>query len=489
MTSHFLTEPELVFASSLHICPKAGIKNFGVYDLDQLRPDTIKVAVVGLAESVDKVVEWLDRSTIALGGKQSNQPNLFPPFPGFNLDTSFSSKVKYDESYIRRISNRIFNEALAETDHNTLLDKLVSLYLAEIEFIAKNKKADVILCALPEKHIQVILSSAGLDDGSDAATEPEQEAPTEPTDSSADEPDDEEGDDEVDKNFRHLLKARAMQYGIPLQLVRDRIGKPTREMQDPATIAWNFFTALYYKAGGTPWALGRKYAKPVCFAGISFYKSLDGKEMQTSVAQIFDEIGKGVILRGTPAQIDKEDRQPHLDETAAYQLLLNSLTEYRQAMGTSPSRLVIHKTSNFKPAETEGFSRAAAEFRIDNLDMVTIMHTDIKLMRKGQYPPLRGTCVELDPKNYLLYTRGSVEYYKTYPGDYVPSPVLIRLFRNDENPLKICEEILALTKMNWNNTQFDRKWPVTIECARKVGDVMKYLPENVPPQIRYSHYM
>ena len=29
----------------------------------------------------------------------------------------------------------------------------------------------------------------------------------------------------------------------------------SKDMQDEATIAWNFFTALYYKASGTPWAL------------------------------------------------------------------------------------------------------------------------------------------------------------------------------------------------------------------------------------------
>ena len=493
MTSHFLPEPELIFASSLHVCPRAGMKESGVYDLDQIRPDSIKIAVVGLGESVDKVLEWLRVASLPLAEKKSNQPTLFPPFPGFNAANTFFSRVVYDETYIRKITNTVFDQALTATTHNELLANLVNLYLTEIAFIAKNKRADVIICALPEKHIQVILSgeaeeNAGVTAGADT---PEGEAQSAGEDEVEKEPNEaeEEQEDEVEKNFRHLLKAKAMQYGIPLQLVRDRIGKPTREMQDPATIAWNFFTALYYKAGGTPWALSRRYLKPVCFAGISFYKSLDGKEVQTSIAQIFNEFGKGVILRGTPAVLDKDDRQPHLDAEAAYQLLLTSLTEYRQAMGITPSRLVLHKTSNFKPAEAAGFTRAATEFKIDNLDMVTLMPTDIKLMRKGQYPPLRGTCVELDARNYLLYTRGSIEYFRTYPGAYVPSPIQVRLFRNDENALTICEEVLALTKMNWNNTQFDRKWPVTIECARKVGDVMKYLPENVPPQIRYSHYM
>ncbi len=82
-----------------------------------------------------------------------------------------------------------------------------------------------------------------------------------------------------------------------------------------------------------------------------------------------------------------------------------------------------------------------------------------------------------------------MEYYKTYPGLYIPQPLEIRIIESDESPGVICREILGLTKMNWNNTQFDGKYPITIQCARKVGEIMKYLGENDQPQIRYSFYM
>jgi hypothetical protein len=55
--------------------------------------------------------------------------------------------------------------------------------------------------------------------------------------------------------------------------------------------------------------------------------------------------------------------------------------------------------------------------------------------------------------------------------------------------LTACQEILSLTKMNWNNTQFDGKYPINLQCARKVGQILKYLPEDVEPQVRYSFYM
>ena len=128
---------------------------------------------------------------------------------------------------------------------------------------------------------------------------------------------------------------------------------------------------------------------------------------------------------------------------------------------------------------------------IKTVDFITILHTDLRLFRKGEYPPYRGTHIELDSQHHLLYTRGSVEYYQTYPGLYIPQPLEIRIIQSDESPETICKEILELTKMNWNNTQFDGKYPITISCSRNVGQVMKYLDfqKDAPPQINYSYYM
>ncbi len=35
-------------------------------------------------------------------------------------------------------------------------------------------------------------------------------------------------------------------------------------MQDEASIAWNFYTALYYKAGGIPWSLKKETNNITC---------------------------------------------------------------------------------------------------------------------------------------------------------------------------------------------------------------------------------
>ena len=163
--------------------------------------------------------------------------------------------------------------------------------------------------------------------------------------------------------------------------------------------------------------------------------------------------------------------------------------EYYNAIKIFPQRLVIHKSSNYSEEEIDGFKRVASDMNINSIDLVTIMPTNFRLYRDNDYPPLRGTMFSLDKCRHFLYTRGYVEYYGTYPGKYIPNPIEVRLFSFDESPEQICKEILSLTKMNWNNTQFDRKFPITIECSRNVGEILKYVPTDLKPQIKYSFYM
>ena len=477
MKLRYIEEPSLQFGHGQHICPKSGIFNYSPFDIFQVRPEKITIGIVGKGESIDKILEWIESCKSHIDGKKSKtpHPNLFLNFCGFNKQVGFHSEIVYDESYLRRLNNSEFDDII-KTKHSLedRINDIANLYLSEIKFLSKNKKPDVILCALSEKFITYVQNK---------------DADKEENEVEKDEFDDERVS-EKEQNFRRYLKAKAMKFNIPIQIVRDRIVKPTAEMQDSATIAWNFFTALYYKASGTPWAMIRRdKAEATCYAGISFFKSRDRSVTQTSIAQIFNELGNGVILRGEEIKLDKYDRTPHLPQEQAYSLLHLSLKEYYEATKIYPKRVVLHKTFNFNDDEIYGFRQAIKDLRINQVDLISIQQSDIRLYREGNYPPMRGTQFTLTDDRHVLYTRGSVPFYETYPGKYIPSPLEIRLAQYDESPNLICEEILALTKMNWNNTQFDRKFPITIECARKVGEILKYLDPDESMQLKYSFYM
>lgn len=471
---NYIEEPLLEFGKDFHYCPRQGIANYDVYDTRlKARKTELLIGIVGISEDIEKMEAWLERCQSFIPGKlDSKQPQLFTHFCGFNNSTGFKSKIITSSEISRRINNSDIKEVLKIGDWNDRVSAAVDLFYNHVKFIAQNKLVDVIICVVPKAFESKIVQDL----------EPKE------VDEKADEP----NEVELEINFRRALKAKSMHLGKPIQLIREySLSGSGKAQQDIATKAWNFCTALYYKAQQTvPWKLKRDpNLASVCYVGISFYRSRDKKSIQTSLAQIFNENGNGVILRGTPVDIDKTDRQPHLTTDQAFQLLSEALKEYKFALENLPARLVLHKSSNFNAAELEGFSEAVSLSCISSHDFVTIQETDIRFFRDGMYPPLRGTTVSLDQQRHILYTRGSVDYYRTYPGLYIPSPLEIRIIESDVSPKILCEEILALSKMNWNNTQFDGKFPITIGCSRKVGEIMKYLDQSDKPQIRYAFYM
>jgi len=150
---------------------------------------------------------------------------------------------------------------------------------------------------------------------------------------------------------------------------------------------------------------------------------------------------------------------------------------------------VVHKTSIHNDPEISGFTRAAREERVEFCELLSLRKSLTRLFRNGEYPPLRGTFLSCDDKTHILYTRGSVEFYATYPGMYMPRTVEISCDRIEQTPKFLAEEVLALTKMNWNDTQFDGGMPITIRAARQVGDILKYSALNEPIPSQYSFYM
>lgn len=477
MKIDFLPEPELEFGGGRHIDIRFGITDYGPHDLGQeLAPREIRVGLVGVPEHVELTSAFLERCRNEIPGAASKQPNLRPLFPGFSTETAFCSALILDDKLTRSIPARRFDELRRTDDANQLVRGSVAIVLEELEYLHRNERPDVLVLAVPQPLVDIM--------------NPELR-PSIPR-------------GEVPFDFHDMLKAAAMHLP-PVQLMLPSTSDPsrarkakrtkeTRRLQDDATRAWNLHTALYYKARGRPWRLPRDTAElTTCFVGISFYHALDRSSVMTSMAQVFDERGDGVIVQGGRAELSKDDRTPHLNETDAHDLLRQALRQYRTTHGTLPARVAIHKTSSFTPAELAGFRGAADEERIDRLDAISVSDDSThRLYRYGAYPPLRGTLVALDEREHLLYTRGSVEFYATYPGLYVPQPLLFRCEDVEQGPKQIARELLGLSKLNWNQTQFDGSVPITVVAARKVGKILKYADAHGggrPIAARYSHYM
>lgn len=469
----YINEPRLEFADGTHICPRRGISAYGVYDKSSLtRRTRIHLGVIGTTDDLEAMSSLLERMKSPIPGSLSDHKgNLFPSFCGFNLETGFHAELAFNQDLGRQLRKQDLERIGKIKDRTQRIEEAIGLYFEEAKFLAQNRPVDVIVCILPKLIFDAVSKDAVIEDEDKL---------------------DESIEVRSELNFRRALKARTMHLGKPLQLLRaESITSGGKGQQDDATKAWNLATALYYKAGATnPWRLKKDEGRPLsCALGVAFYRSRDKKTLNTSLAQVFDELGNGLILRGTPVHLEKGDRVPRLTEQQSYELFKAALQEYWNALRMFPARVVVHKTSNFSDAEIEGFLGAASDLRIDTVDFVTVMDSRLQLFRSGGYPPYRGTSVVIDGQRQLLYTRGSIWYYKTYPGMYIPQPLELRVVRSEQSPAFLANEILGLTKMNWNNTQLDGKYPITLSCARKVGEIMKYLEEHDRPQIRYGYYM
>jgi len=489
MKTTLLSEPELEFGNGKHIDIKFGLMNYAPLDFNlPLAPKKIKLAIVGIPETIEGVARWLEHIRTGVQAKESKRPNLFPRFPGYGEGQILSADFILDKQLQRPISQRTLEALCRKPRSPEILREIAQLYLDEIEYLAQKTTADVIICGLSPVLVEFI-------DRLDRELSPQEDS---------DEEDDLDAPSQTKFVFHDYLKSRAMQYHKPTQFIRpatygiktqrkrsDGV-MVTKQLQDEATRAWNFYTALYYKAGGVPWRLIRESTQlSTCYIGVSFFKTLDETRLLTSTAQVFNELGEGIILRGGVATITKEDKQIHLSAEGAYTLLKNALEIYRREHRTFPARVVVHKSSIHNQEEIDGFEKALESFSIDpeQADFLSVTDSNTRLFRPNRYPPLRGTFFETGGDEFILYTKGSVDFFSTYPGLYVPLPLAFRCDMHSETPLFLAKEILALTKMNWNNTQFDGGKPITLRASRQVGSILKYLDDNASYEPYYRFYM
>lgn len=488
---YYIEEPELILGGNRKaIDPKTGLLTFGPYYLPEEkkpRPSEIRIGIVGNGDTIAKTKMWIEKCKGYIEGKSEN-PYLYPSFPGFSK--VFNCEFILSKSLTEKINEREIKDIIEEPDINKRIFKAVDLFLRKIEILCQREpKPDVIICALPKD----IDEYCGISEKTRGAKKLKrlQKVPREQK-TLLDFLDGVEESSSIDLSydFRRALKGRSMKFGVPIQILRYRTLSNDPRLEDEATRAWNFCLALYYKAGGLPWRLA-EIDPHTCYVGISFFKEkLSGEEnLRVSLAQVFTVSGESLVLRGDKAEIDITDRQPHLTEESAYSLLKNAIELFETHVKTRPNRVVVHKTSRYTDEELKGFKKAVEDINSATFVAFGTNERNIKFVREGKYPPLRGTLFKLSDNTLLLYTVGFVPYLGTYPGPRIPSPLEILEIHGDDDMIQIAKEVLALTKLNWNSTKFFSREPITIKFSREVGKILSELPPDHPIQTQYRFYM
>lgn len=501
-SSFFVPEPKLVFGDGeLSVDPRTGLAAFGPIASGRVST-AIRVGIIGTGKGIDAMRGYLDktRSRIEPGLNAKGKlfdPFSFPDFPG--IDKSFCVGFETDATIQRVIPLDYFKSAVKSANPATRLREVVQLVTAELGALSTVEPNPGVVVVVMPPEVEEECKAVGAEFSAMRITltpvqkiqrklEKVRSAGQELLGLTFDEPAESPGQTGY-WNIHHALKAHAMSSGLTTQLAWESTLKGQSGNQDPASTAWNFITALYYKAGNIPWQL-QAVPPNTCFVGVCFYKETPHPEapMQSSLAQVFSGTGEGLVLKGDRAIVDrKRDRKAHLSEVSAKELLSRALATYESVHQNRPTRVVVHKTSRYWPEELAGFEKAPG--KRTRADFLTFEHLGHRFMRCGKEPPLRGTVVSLSDTHHVVYTQGYIPFLRTYPGMRIPNPLEIIEHHGDSPATLICEEILGLTKVNWNSCFFGSSVPITIRFARSVGKILAELPPGVRPQTKYKFYM
>ena len=489
----YVPEPDLSFAhQQVSDDPKDGLFLYGPH-YGPARSKEISVGVVGTKDGISHFRNW----AIKLGGfiavpppgKKDKEHRLhLSNFPG--LEEAFGLVISPGEFVERSVDLKVLDEATRTVNQHEAVRKAVDLFIREIEYHDKNeeKKIDVWMFVLPEiifERCKPLSRRTGLELKKGEFTKKQKAKSIVPLFADVIDQRDEEIFDDV-PDFHRQVKARLLKLGHTSQLVRETTlapdkflnaaGYPTRMLQEPASVAWNIATGLYYKTQPElPWKL-TKVRPGVCYIGLVF-KTIpnDPKEHACCAAQMFLNEGDAVVFRGANGPWKTGDYEFHLKPPEAKQLLAKVLETFTDKHGTPPKEFFIHGKTTFSDEEWEAFKEAAPSGT--NVIGVRIKTTtgDTKLFRDGDYPVLRGTAIILDSRNAYLWTSGFVPRLDTYIGPETPNPLLITILRSTgEMPdiKHVLADIMGLTKINYNACNYSDGLPVTVRFANKVGDVL-----------------
>ena len=489
----YITEPDLAFGhGQVSDHPKDGLFLYGPHS-GPVRPKEISIGVIG----TDKGLFYFRNWAIKLGGfiavpppgKTDKAHRLhLSNFPG--LEEAFGLIISPGDFVERKIAHATLDDATRTENQHEAVRKAVDCYIQEVEYHDHNeeRKIDVWLFILPElifERCKSLSRRSGVKLVKGAFAKKQKERFDMPLFAGVIDQSDEDIFDDV-PDFHRQAKARLLALGHTSQLIREttlapdhflnQVDKPLRPLQDPATVAWNIATGLYYKTQSEPpWKVAN--VRPgVCYIGLVF-KTIpnDPKEYACCAAQMFLNEGDAVVFRGANGPYKTGDREFHLKAPEAKKLISKVLDTFKEKHGVLPRELFIHGRTTFNDEEWNAFKEVAPTGT--NLIGVRIKKTygDTKLFRYGDYPVLRGTAILLDERNAYLWTNGFIPRLNTYIGPETPNPLYISILKSTGEPpdiRRVLTDIMGLTKINYNACNYCDGLPVTVRFADKVGDVL-----------------
>lgn len=492
-----LAEPRVQFRHDQAVVdPRDGLALFGPFDSDlPYHPASLSYGIIG---TEDGIAQFLRFSPVMQGPVHTpigKDPRLWPTFPGF--DAAFQMHWPTRPSKQFAIDGAALDAESRNNDPNIRANAVVNRYLAEIRRIYEgDEQVNVVICVVPESIYKRCRpkSFIPLGEGLGLRT------------SAAERKERAHGQTDIwgsydpriyqhSPDFRRQLKARCMEYGIPIQIVRDSTlrlsdeGTPgERGLTSLSDRAWNLGVALYYKARGKPWRLASA-REGVCYIGLAYRLAETGGRKGTAAcaAQMFLDSGDGIVFMGRfgPWYSKKKD-EFHLTKDAARELLEGTLKTYESLQGQPLKEIFLHCRSGINSTEFAGF-KDACPGGVRLVGVRVRRDPSVRLLREGTRPVLRGTFWPVNSRTGFLWASGFKPRLGTYDGWETPAPLRIDVQQGDAVIEQVATDILGLTKLNYNACRLGESQPVTIKFSDAVGEILVSNPgvKNPSPSFRF----
>lgn len=492
-----IAEPGLQFRFGQAVAdPHDGLSLFGPVDTDDSsHPRSITYGVIGTSHGIEAFIEFSG----ALSNPQFITPEpknrrLWPTYPGFEAafhctwPATAAASHTIDKDYLSKLSRH--------KDPNRRAYDVVNIYLSAIKTLTKrDENFNVFVCVVPDEVWQNCRPESRVSEGVGAnITTKERQLRAKGIRDFFDNYNPEQY--RMSTDFRRQIKARSMEHSVPIQIIRESTLKlskekefPTRGLTPLPDRAWNLSTALFYKAGGKPWRLSTA-REGVSYVGLAFRRADPNIKSTTAVcaAQMFIDSGDGIVFLGEDGPWYSPDKnQYHLNAEAAQKLLSGVLNTYRELDGRPLKEIFLHSRSDISKEEFEGYRKACPpDAKLVGI-RVKIDRFGLRLFREGTRPVLRGTFLKISQRTGFLWAAGFKPELGTYDGWEVPAPLRIDIQHGDGDIEQVANDIMGLTKLNYNACKLGSSQPVTVGFSDAVGEILVSNPDikNRRPQFKF----
>jgi len=516
----YLPEPKLTFGNDqTAFDPRDGLLLFGPYE--RLSTQSLRAGFIGRDKGKQLYSEFVERlqspiiSKKLIYGNEMDIESQRPSYPGFEATFGVQWNKEPDLSVI--ISDSDLENLLKERIKKRRTKNLVDLYANKILKARRDDDArlDIWFIVVPrEIYIHCRYGSKGLDISKkiqekidahkmgqlgffDDYDEELQELDSLKDDSS---------------DFHNLLKARLLQEKIetPVQVVveptldfREKLLNKKYSDDLAAHVAWTQSVAVYYKLGKLPWALN-DIRDEVCYVGLVFKRITEkGKDSSVcSAAQMFLKDGDGTIFRGNIGLFKSEGRSDyHLDEKNAEYLLGMALDDFKDKRGVYPKQLFIHGRVRFDDVEWKGFQNAVnireAETSLNGIVIKDTREDPRKRLKlykdtkggKNEYGVMRGLAWKVNESSGYLFTRGFIPRINSTNHMEIANPLYVEISRGNEEIDVVLQDVLALTKLNYNACVYGDGLPVTLRFSDLIGNILTATTDWQSEMRQFRYYI